>query len=459
MPSLPNDVLLLVGNFLEDHQDRHSLIFVCQRFYDLFLPLVYQCASFKTCRQIQSFLRPALKRPVLARAVRTLHFDRWHDKHSIGHIDITSEDRRSLSDLIQGVSLSDQEHIQWMQDLQDGVSEAWIALVLPLAINLRQLRLIYPKHNTYLDRTLQRAVNGEFAALRSLQEVSLSHLEDDTDDTKGNYLPSQILPFFHLPQMRAVEADTVMESSSAQETHGNAPIEPLPGASCISEINLISSNGTHGMESLIAPCSSLRTFKYQHSDSHLHSEGYRPSAFYSSLSGSKDTLETLWLDSCGNHLPFTIAGANETHDEWFGSLADFSALKHMRIRLPNLLEVRYQPEPSTPLPDILPRSLKSLYVEGCKENSLSMLLSQIQLVLTKRASQFPSLERVDIEGFFHEDEDYEDSGYETTVNTDPKVIKPRVYEMVRPVRAACAQAGIDLCVRDRVCLETMESSA
>lgn len=459
MPCLPNDVLLLVGNFLEDHQDRYNLVFVCQRFRDLFWPLLYQCASFKTCRQIQSFLRPALKRPELARAVRTLHFDRWHDRYSISHIGITDEDRRSLSNLIQSLGLSGPEQAQWEQDLQNGLSEAWISLVLPLAVNLRQLRLIYPKYSTYLDRTLNRAVNGEHTALKSLQEVSLSHLEDDSSDSKGNYLPSQILPFFHLPHMRSVKADTVIESSLTQEVEGNIPNRPLPGVSCISEINLTSSNGSRGMESLIASCSSLRTFKYQHSDLHLDSEGYRPSAFYSSLAGSKDTLETLWLDSCGNHLPFTIAGANETHDEWFGSLADFTVLKDMRIRLPNLLDVRYQPEPSIPLPDILPQSLESLYIEGCKENSLSMLLSQIQLVLTKRTPQFPALKRVDIEGFFHEDEDYEDSGYETTANTEPRVIKPRVYEIVRPVHAACAQAGIYLYIRDRGCLESMENPA
>ena len=212
------------------------------------------------------------------------------------------------------------------------------------------------------------------------------------------------------------------------------------------------------MESLIASCSSLKTFKYQHSDSHLHAEGYQPSAFYRSLAGSKDTLQTLWLDTCGHHLPFTITGANETHDEWFGSLAEFTALKDMRIRLPNLLDVRYQPEPSTPLPEILPQSLESLFIEGCKENSVPMLLRQVQMLVNKRKSQFPSLQRVDIEGFFHDDEDYENSGYEAGQGTGERVIKPRVYEMVEPVRAVCAEAGIDLFLRDRACLETMKGS-
>lgn len=455
---LPDDVLLLVGNFLEDHSDRYNLIFVCQRFYELFLPHVYRFASLKTCRHIQSFLRPTLKRPELAWAVRTLHFDCWQDKHSNDHVIITDKEQPILGKWVRSISLSEEEHARWEQDLSNGVSEAWIALLLPLASNLRQLRLIYPQRNAYLDRSIWRTVNGEYPALQALREVSLSHLVDETKDTTGNYLPSQILPFFQLPQMRVFCADSVIESEFAQKTQDSRLNESFPGVSSISEIKLTASNGAKGMERLIASCSVLQSFKYQHSDSHLYSEGYRPSAFYSSLSGCKDTLETLWLDNCGTHLPFTITGANETHDECFGSWADFTALKDMRIRLPNLLDVRYQPEPSIPLSEILPKSIESLYIEGCKETLLSMLLSQLEILISKHASRFPALKWLNIEGFFHEDEDYEDSGYESTAITEVKLIKPRVYELFQPLREVCAQAGISLAVRDRVCLETMKGS-
>lgn len=460
MPALPNDILLLVGESLEDHHDRYSLIFVCRRFHDLFLGLVYRAASMTTCCDIQSFLRSVLKRPELARAVRSLHFDRWQDGLSTGDAKITGEDRELFNRWTESISKSDDESADWKQDLRNGVSEAWIALLLPLARNLRHLRLIYPKDNNYLDRTLQRAVSGEYSAFQSLQEVSLSHLECDSDNTKGSFLPSQILPFFQLPLMRSISADTVMESNSAQEDRGMSEADPLTDPSSISEITLTAGNGAKGMKSLIASCPSLKSFKYQHSDSHLHAEGYQPSAFYRSLVGNRSTLQTLWLDSCGHHLPFTVTGVNETHDEWFGSLAEFTALKNLRIRLPNLLNIRYQPEPMTSLPDVLPQSLESLYVEGCKENSLSVLLKQIHMVLSQHVSRFPMLNRVDIEGFFHDDEDYEDSGYEANGGTGEKVvIKPRVYEMVEPLRIACAEVGVDLFLRDRLCLETMNGSA
>jgi hypothetical protein len=452
---LPNDVLLLVGEFLENHRDRYNLVFVCQQFHDLFLRLVYRAATLKNCTQTQSFLRIILRKPELARAVRSLHFDDWRQHHSSASTSPAEQDMTSFNNWAETLSHSNEEYVRWEQDLLQGVEEAWIALLLPLVNNLRQLRLVYPKENSYLDRMLQRAMKGEKPfdmqpAFSMLQEVSLSHQE--TGDTKGSYMPSQIFPFFQLPSMRMFTADSVIESSAPQaDEHTPTAEVPVAGSSPISEITLNSSNGTQGMESLIASCSSLKSFKYQHSDSHLLAQGYQPSAFYKSLAGSKNSLQTLWLDNYGNHLPFTISGVNQTHDEWFGSLADFTALKDIRIRLPNLLDIRYQFEPSTPLTDILPQSVESLYIEGCKENTLGMLIGQLKMVLNKR-TRFFGLRRLDIEGFFHDEEDEDASGYQESATTTggQKVIKPRVYEIAEPLRTTCADAGIELFLRDRV---------
>lgn len=461
---LPNDVLLLVGEFLEDHQDRYNLIFVCRRFHDLFLRLVYRAAALKSCSQARSFLGALLHRPELARAVRSLHFDDWKQTSSPS-AGLSETSLTPFNEWARNISHSEDEYTQWEQDLRGEVEEAWIALFLPLTSNLRHLDLVYPRENVYLDRTLQRAMKGEKPfdgqpAFRTLQEVSLRH-QDHEEDTKGSYLPSQVLPFFSLPSMRAFSADSVIESRPREDGEHDAETggleTPAIGSSPITEITLNSSNGSQGMESLIASCSSLQSFKYQHSDAHLLAEGYQPSAFYRSLAGSKHSLHTLWLDTCGNHLPFTIAGVNETHDEWFGPLVDFTTLKDIRIRLPNLLDIRYQPEPSTALPDVLPKSVESLYVEGCKENSLAMLINQLKLVLGKRATQFAGLRRLDIEGFFHDEEDEDASGYQESAAATggEKFIKPRVYEMAEPLRSACVDAGVELFLRDRACLATM----
>ncbi|GIJ98161.1 hypothetical protein Aspvir_000276 [Aspergillus viridinutans] len=465
-PSLSNDVLLLIGEFLEDHQDRYNLLFVCRHFHELFRRLVYRYATLKDCNQTRSFLSAALRHPELARAVRALDLSEWQTRsESSESTSVAAEEMEVFRNWAQEISHSDEEYVQWEQDLQQDVEEAWIALLLPLVRNVQQLRLVYPKENKYLDRMMQRAVQREKPfdmqpAFRALRGVSLGHL-DDALDSKGTYAPSQVLPFFQLPSMRAVTVDSVVESTSADEQP-----QPDPSASSVSEIVLNSSSGAKGMTSIVTACSALQSFKYQHSDGHLLAEGYQPAAFYRSLSASKHTLHTLWLDSCGVHLPLTIAGANETHDEWFGSLADFTNLKDVRIRLPNLLDIRYQAEPSVPLTEVLPAGVESLYVEGCKENSLAMLVNQLGTLLSASRSggadgesgqspRFKELKKLEIEGMFHDEEDYEDSGYDGSAAGE-KVIKPRVYEMVGPLRRACELAGVDLFVRDRVCPETMK---
>ncbi|KAH8429634.1 uncharacterized protein LDX57_007306 [Aspergillus melleus] len=462
-PLLPNDIILLVGEFLEDHEDRYNLVFVCRRFHDLLLRLVYRKATLKNASQTRSFLNALLRRPELARAVRSLHFDDWKQTSSTSSISSSQHIYWTpFKNWARSISQSEEEYVQWEQDLLDDVEEAWIALALPLASNLRQLRLVYPQKSVYLDRTLQRALKGEKpfddqSAFRVLQEVSLGHMENEAD-TPGSFAPSQLFPFFQLPSMRALSAYSVVESSSSSDDEAGQTTEtPQVGFSRISEITLHSSNGSKGMEGLIASCPSLRSFKYQHSDSHLLSEGYRPSEFARSLAASKGSLETLWLDSFGTHLPFTIAGANETHDEWFGTLADFTALKDIRIRLPNLLDVRYQLEPSTALPDVLPPSVQTLSVEGCKEMSLRMLIGQLKLVLGQREKRFVGLRRLDIEGLFHDEEDEDASGYDAdAANTGAeKVIKPRIYEMTEALHISCAEAGIELHLRDRDCPSTM----
>ena len=456
--SLPDDVFLLVGDYLEDHQDRYNLVFVCHRFQELFLRLVYRSAVLKSRLQAQSFLAAILRRPELARAVRALEFRDWRCQppHS------SDEDLSLITNWTRTISPTEGEHQQWVQDLQSGLEEAWIALSLPLVPNLRKLLLVYPRDNKYLDRSLERAAKGEMPfhtqpALRKLREVALSHQEGDADQ-KGTFLPAQILPFFQLPSMQVFSADAVLEASSAEEPQQEqAPEAPLPGISSISDITLNTSNGHQGMQRLVESCRELKVFKYQHSDSRFLAEGYQPSAFYQSLAGSKKSLETLWLDTCGEHLPFTVSGANESHDEWFGSLADFTALKDIRIRLPNLLDIRYQSEPTIALTGCLPASVESLYVEGCKESSLAMLVAQLTKVLNKRPTLFRALHRLDIEGCFHdeEDEDEASSGYQGGTTGGEKVIKPRVYETADPLRVACVEAGIELHLRDRGCVDTM----
>ncbi|KAL3453021.1 hypothetical protein BJX65DRAFT_265344 [Aspergillus insuetus] len=282
----------------------------------------------------------------------------------------------------------------------------------------------------------------------------------EDDESKGSLSPAQLLPFFQMPSMRTVNADIVIEPAissvdSGPDTEietGNEATRPSP----ITNLILNTSNVAQGLGSLLTLCPSLKSLRYQHSDDHALASGFQPASFFTSLATKKSTLETLWLDNLGTHHAFTASGLNETYDGYFGSLVEFTALKDLRIRLPNLLDVGYTFEPSTPLPEILPSSIERIYMESCKENSLPMLIVQLQLILEARKERFKALKRVDIEGFFHvDDEDLDDSGVDRSSGTRERVIKERVLEMAQPLREECEEAGVQLFLRDRACVQTM----
>lgn len=474
--ALPNDVLLIVGDQLDQHEDRWNLIFVSRHFHDLFLPLVYRKAPLQNWRSTRSFLQAITTRPFLATAVRELDLSGWQSEAISETEQIDVQTCSWLTENVHASAYTQEEIADWQRGLAKGHGDPWVALLLPLLTQLRQLHLSYASHTPFLDSVMQRAVAGERPfhknpAFQHLQEVSL-HRRDEIDSSEpqataegGSQAPSAalLMPFFQLPSMRAIIADSVIDPGTITHDTGadhdeEEELDEQPetdgvssGLSSITEIDLRASSGNHGMEALVASCADLRSFKYQHCDSHVHSQGYQPSAFYRSLTRSKDTLQTLWLDHYGNHYPFTAAGLNQTHDEWFGSLADFTALQEVRIRLTNLLDIRYQNEPSTPLVNCLPSSLETLYVEGCEERLLPILVSQLQTVLKHRQSKAPRLQLLDIEGAF-QNVSYDESGDSSTPSADASdtSIKSKITQLVEPLHVDCIAAGIELHVHDRV---------
>lgn len=472
--ALPNDVLLMVGEQLDQHDDRWNLIFVSRHFHDLFLPLVYRKAPLHNWRNTRSFLHAITKRPSLANAVRELDLSGWQSEVISETEQKDVEISTSMKELVRASAHTQEEIYEWESSMAKGLGDPWVALLLPLLTQLRQLHLAHAAQTPFLNSVMQRAIAGEkpfhkHPAFQHLQNVSL-HRRDVVDSTETQATPedgsqaplaSLIMPFFQLPSMRAIAADSVIDPSAitndtsedneeAGEESDEAERDEIPsGLSSITEIDLRASSGNNGMEALVASCADLRSFKYQHSDSHVHSQGYQPSAFNRSLTRSKETLHTLWLDHYGSHYPFTAAGLNQNHDEWFGSLADFTALREVRIRLPNLLDIRYQNEPSTPLVNCLPPSLETLYIEGCEERLLPILTSQLQTVLKHRSSKAPRLQRLDIEGAFQNDSSDDSGDSAPSTEASDTGIKSKITQAVEPLHVDCIAAGIELHVHDR----------
>jgi hypothetical protein len=459
--ALPNDVLLLVCEQLEQKADLWNVVLVSRRFHDLFLSFLYRRVTLRNCPDASSFLHAISKRPALARAVRELDLRDWDTKAGSEDQHKDSPESAHWKRWLPSVSHSDTESRQWTEDLEQGLGDAWAALMLPLLSQLRKLQLTYASTSPWLDRIMRRAIQCEkpFTVqppFKHLQEVSLHHRDDlDRDDHWATLDEPQsastlLLPFFRLPSVRVITANSVVDPSIAVTSPAQATQNPEAGSSSITEIDLRSSSGNHGMEALVSSCARLKSFKYQHSDSHVLSHGYQPSAFYRSLAHSKKSLQTLWLDHHGNHLPFTAGGLNQSHDEWFGSLVDFTALRELRVRLPNLLDIRYQTEPTTPLLECLPSSLASLYIEGCEERNLAMLVSQLQIVVKSRRTRFPRLSRIEIEGAFQNVRSDDDGAINSELEISDDVIKDKIFQAAEPLHIDCSNAGMELYLHNRV---------
>ncbi|EPS28369.1 hypothetical protein PDE_03315 [Penicillium oxalicum 114-2] len=462
---LPDEVLLLIGEHIDSRSDRYNLPLVCRQFHQLFLSLFYRNVQLHDWRQAYSFLKALIARPFLSAAIHELDSSQWQQDSVPIQEWQTLWGCPTLNRCITGLAPSKQESEMWMHHLLGGRGDTWTALLFPLLSHIRKLHLVYYECALPLRRVLYQAVTeGESfipdITFSHLREVSLLY-QGDTSFVGDISLehPNLLLMFTQLPSACSIVADSVVEFQTSTEPHNVKGLTPYPMTLRFSsplEIDLRRSCANQGMASLIPLCSNLRSFKYQHSDQHLASHGYQPARLRRWLSPSRATLQTLWLDHYGDHYAFTAGGLNQTRDEWFGSLAEFSALKEVRIRLPNLLDIQYQTEPTQPLVDCLPATLEHLHVEGCEERHVSMLVAQLRSVVQMRHKTFPCLHRLEIEGPFqqvsteHESEDASHRPEEFAALQH--TIKPKILQAVEPLHEDCVSSGIALHLLDRTVL-------
>ncbi|KAL5332399.1 hypothetical protein BJX70DRAFT_407641 [Aspergillus crustosus] len=461
MESPPDDILVLIADCLEDHDDRYNAIFVNRQFHATFSGSLYRSVTLNNRSQIQSFTKTLILHPHLIPVVHSLAIE--DRRHGSEKPTLTHDDLAMFSLQASQISQSAGEHLQWEQDLCLGKGEAWTALLLSIVTNLRFLKLRCHTFSQYLETLFTRATTQQKPfdtrpAFHRLEELSLA-LVDGKDEEKQSFSNSQIRPFLRLLRLQRLSIDSFVEylppSDQGDNDDSDSNDDPSkPSISPISDLILTSSNAPDGTSTLLTSCPSLKTFKYQHSDDHAPATtGFQPRAFSQTLSPHKSTLETLHLDNFGTHHAFTASGLNESCDDRFGSLADFTALRELRIRVRNLLDVPYTLEPTVSLAEVLPVQIESLFIEDCRENLFGMLVRQLAGLLEAR---FGALRRIDVEGFFHvDDEDLDASGVDGSAGRCARVIKPAVYDAVQTVEEACAEAGIQFVLRDRMCVQTL----
>lgn len=460
MDTLPVEIILTIVNYVSDTKDRLRLLRVCRRWQDLFFGVAYNRVDIDGSL-IEPLTKVVLANPRIGAAIRDLSVRWWNS-----YVDPQLQQSKSndtlpeaADELVAQISKSPDERRDWMENLQVGNQEAWLALLLALVPNLIVLSGQYCHDAPRVTRVVSRAARKEppFDTRPALQRLETLHIINE--DVKEVYPHWQFLPFFHLPSIRDVNLCAVKETREWHRLNdpavcsasGTAPVESL-----VLEYHC---NGRKGMAELITSCANLKQFKYQHDHQEIWGESYidfQPRKFYRALLTQKHSLEVLHLSDTGN---VDGAGADdlsddeeddgpEAYDRWFGSLAEFSQLQDLRIRVQNLLNYHDRDkDKSVMLKDILPRSLRSLHVAECWEKHCAMLVPNLQGVLDHQG-QFPNLEQICISSGEAED-------IPAGPNKSPWPPEYRIPESFKklfvPVKEMCDRAGVTFEISAWVC--------
>lgn len=160
-------------------------------------------------------------------------------------------------------------------------------------------------------------------------------------------------------------------------------VHPLPaGSSSVRELTFEMRNCGHSIRPLITACAALERFEYQHlnnRDKRSALYNFRPHEFYKSLLLHHRTLQVLRLNNMGE----VESIGHNTQDEdtsWFGSLADFTALRELRMPLRNLLGYgrgRFLMN----LPNVLPHTLELLCLAHVDRQDYVLLVENLSALL------------------------------------------------------------------------------
>ncbi|EED14457.1 hypothetical protein TSTA_106670 [Talaromyces stipitatus ATCC 10500] len=451
MDTLPVEIILAIGSHVSDVGGRLLLLQVCRRWRALFLEVAYNHVDIKG-PQIEPLTKVILANPRIGPAIRSLSVGWWYS-YIDHHPQRKNDDNlpEAAEELAGQISRSPEEQKDWIENLRAGNQEAWLALLLASVPNLTALSGEYCVHAPRVTLVVARAARKEppFDTRPALQRLETLHItSDNMKDINPHW---QFLPFFHLPSLRDVNLDAVKEVRERDRLDHPA-ISPALGIAPVESLVLKSyCNERNGMAQIITSCANLKEFKYQHNDTEVWSESYvdfQPRKFYRALLTQKHSLEVLHLSDNGEVTgPATDELSDDeendgpqAYDRWFGSLAEFSYLQDLRIRVQNLLNYHDRDKDEcVVLKDILPASLRSLHVAECWPKHCAVLVPNMQGVLAHHKERFANLKRIGISSGVSEDvpEGQNRFSYPRQELIPESLKKPFV-----PVKEMCDRAGV-----------------
>lgn len=400
---LPNETLLLIGQHIDPLIKKPNyleLARVCRHWYSLFTPQLYSDIRIDAS-QLPALVRSVHENPRLGTYIRRFIL-RWWDSWDEEEGDYDPELLRFLA---KKASHSLEEAEKWKTSLEKTNTDAWFAVLLMYMPNMTTLDIDHSGNSDFVKRMLCRAAYREkpFDRIPGLQNLETVRIPNE-DRNKAFYPACEIVPFFHLPKVRFLQGETVIENEYDKRDDHPAQ-KAAKGTSPIQRIKFNNCNGRKGFTEFIASCANLQEFEYQHSNQEIWGEtyiGFRPCLFYKALLTQKHSLQVLRLNDGGDHEMTDMGEEGEEEedshpDDWFGSLKEFIYLRELRIRIRNLFDYgRENKTPSLSLQEILPSSLEYLVLANYDVLQYSVINSNLHELLSRR-EEFPNLRKIEIQ--------------------------------------------------------------
>ncbi|CEJ56209.1 hypothetical protein PMG11_02426 [Penicillium brasilianum] len=381
---LPAEILCLISAQLEYQHDRLHLASSCRRLYTALHRTIF--VKVKLCAdpsripeisQVSQFLYTIVRNPKLASAVQVLDLGFWQTKTTCddygypSHVDF---DRDIMERLVREATSDSDRQETWIEDLERGITDAWLALMIPRLNNLRKISLVWSLDADYVSGMLIDAAKSETPVFPHLEEAWAAHW-----DTENGSETELMLPFFQFPAMRKLGGDMLHDGwewteEGNQHNPWGLPVEI--SCSNITDIDLRMSCANDGLQTWIRSCKALETFRHSDGGSAVLYEPSNQRRLYEALSLHKATLQALSIDS-------DVYGMDPEENENFfmGSFADFTNLKTLHAPCIGIVEQDDLGWPTQSLVDILPPSLELLSLFYHDAALLGWVLEQYELLL------------------------------------------------------------------------------
>ncbi|KAJ5554224.1 hypothetical protein N7513_004183 [Penicillium frequentans] len=442
-PFLPNEILLLVLDGLEETQDRVRLLQVCRHWNTALSAKVYSSLEIIFPELLFEFAEALQKNPRLRLLVHELRipnfFVHYCDEHRV-------YSRALFHKFLESFTDNDEVLAELEERLNMNDTSAWLAVVLISLPNLQHLDLSWGSDGLHTVSTLWAV--SKIASKSPRKDLPLQHLQKLSAEyvaTKENYHIREFIPFLKLPSMQEVHLSYVLDWDHGVKEDSIFGVSfNLPqGISPVRKLVLRESNIAHGMPEFIAACAHLEYFEYQHSNQVEWAEkwrSYRCRPFHAALSTQKESLRVLRLNDIGA----TKESEWDDNDKakgsaWFGSLVEFVALKELRMPMRNLLDSTAGKEPNMDLSEILPSGLEVLVLTKVDFVEYSMLEGQLGRLLGVKEQQFSQLRKVSLQTFQMEVVE----GEEICKKIKNWGIPKRAEMVFKGVKSSCEEHGIE----------------